>query len=318
MKGWAPDTPIAYRELRESLKGITRSSWSRPAARHGEPSHEGRRGTGRTCGTRSADGRSAGSACSREHRTWACEQPWQSEPSSPSRSRLLEGEAEVTEERAALSVVGRRGDHGDVHAPGTVDLVLVDLVEHDLLRETEGVVATAVELLGGQTTEVADARKRERQGAVQELPHAVATKRDVAADRLTLAQLELRDGLPGLGDGRLLTRDDGQVTDGTVHELRVTGGVADTHVDHDLDEARGLHDVLVGELFLQLACDLLAVLRLETRSGGGSHQMSSPVRLATRILLPSSSKRKPTRVTTLLPSFSTTSWTLETWTGASV
>src|SRR3954447_9009206 len=201
MKGWAPDTPIAYRELRESLKGITRSSWSRPAARHGEPSHEGTRGTGRTCGTRSADGRSAGSACSHVLRTWAYEQPWQSEPSSPSRSRLLEGEAEVTKERTALSVVGRRGHHGDVHTPDAVDLVLVDLVEHDLLRETEGVVAAAVELLRRKTPEVADARKRERQQAVQELPHAVTTKGDVGADRLTLAQLELRDGLPGLGDG---------------------------------------------------------------------------------------------------------------------
>src|SRR3954453_17252444 len=207
MKGWAPDTPIAYRELRESLKGITRSSWSRPAARHGEPSHEGRRGTGRTCGTRGADGRSAGSACSREHRTWACEQPWRSEPSSPSRSRLLEGEAEVTKERAALSVVGRRGHHGDVHTPDPVDLVLVDLVEHDLLRETEGVVATAVELLRRQAAEVTDTRKRERQRTVQELPHAVTTEGDVAADRLPLAQLELRDRLAGLRDGRLLTGD---------------------------------------------------------------------------------------------------------------
>src|SRR5690349_20204448 len=292
MRGGAPAVPVAYREVQESLKvGITRSSWSRPAARHGEPSHEGTRGTGRTCGTRSADGRSAGSGCSDAHRTWACEQPWQSEPSSPSRSRLLEREAEVTKERTALSVVGRRGDHGDVHAPGTVELVLVDLVEHDLLRETEGVVATAVELLGGQTAEVADARERERQGAVQELPHAVATERDVGTDRLTLTQLELRDGLAGLGDRRLLAGDRGEVADGALDQLGVAGGVAHTHVDHDLDEARGLHDVLVRELFLQLARDLLAVLRLETRSGGGSHQMSSPVRLATRILLPSSSKR---------------------------
>src|ERR1044071_19074 len=100
MKGWAPDTPIAYREPLEPLKrGFTRSSWSRPAARHGEPSHEGTHGRGRTCGTRSGDGRNAGSGCTRAQRTWACEQPLRSEPSSPSRSRLLEGEAEVTKER---------------------------------------------------------------------------------------------------------------------------------------------------------------------------------------------------------------------------
>src|SRR3954469_23612244 len=292
MKGWAPDIALYLPRVPEFPKyGITRSSWSRPAARHGEPSHEGTRGTGRTCGTRSADGRSAGSACSHVRRTWAYEQPWQSEPSSPSRLRLLEGEAEVTEKGTAFSVVGRRGHHGDVHAPGTVDLVLVDLVEHDLLRETEGVVATAVELLGGQTTEVAEARQRRGQGAVQELPHAVATECDVGTDRLALTQLELRDGLTGLGDGRLLTGDRGEVADGALDQLGVAGGVAHTHVDHDLDEAGDLHDVLVLELVTQLARDLLAVLRLETRSRGGSHQMSSPVRLATRILLPSSSKR---------------------------
>src|SRR5689334_5747530 len=261
MEGWAPDQTLCLpRASGIPKEGITRSSWSRPAAAHGEPSHEGTRGRGRTDGTRSGHGRSAGSACSHARRTWACEQPSRSEPSSPSRSRLLEGEAEVTKERTALSVVGRRGHHGDVHTPGAVDLVLVDLVEHDLLRETEGVVATAVELLGGQAAEVADARQRERQGAVQELPHAVATKRDVGTDRLALAQLELRDGLAGLGDGRLLTGDGGQVADRALDELRVTGGVADTHVDHDLDEAGNLHDVLVLELVTQLARDLLAVL----------------------------------------------------------
>src|SRR3982750_1099391 len=106
MEGWAPDRALYLPRALESLvTGTTRSSWSRPAARHGEPSHEGRRGTGRTCGTRRADDRSAGSACSHAHRTWAYEQPWQSEPSSPSRLRLLEGEAEVTEKGAALSVV---------------------------------------------------------------------------------------------------------------------------------------------------------------------------------------------------------------------
>ena len=128
-------------------------------------------------------------------------------------------------------------------------------------------------------------------GTVQELPHAVATEGDVGTDRLALTQLELRDGLAGLGDGRLLAGDRGEVADGALDQLGVAGGVAHTHVDHDLDEAGDLHDVLVRELLTQLARDLLAVARLETRSGGGSHQMSSPVRLATRILLPSSSKR---------------------------
>ncbi len=63
------------------------------------------------------------------------------------RSRpVLNGKPERLQQRAAL-VVGLGGrHHGDVEAADAVDLVLVDLVEHGLLRETEGVVAVAVEL----------------------------------------------------------------------------------------------------------------------------------------------------------------------------
>src|SRR6478609_8923052 len=44
-------------------------------------------------------------------------------------SVLLEGEAELLEQRATLVIVGRRGDHGDVHPPDPVDAVLVDLID---------------------------------------------------------------------------------------------------------------------------------------------------------------------------------------------
>src|SRR5699024_1703681 len=55
-------------------------------------------------------------------------------------SVLLEREAEVAQECAALVVrLGGRHDR-DVHTADTIDLVLVDLVEHRLLRETERVV----------------------------------------------------------------------------------------------------------------------------------------------------------------------------------
>src|SRR5690349_515403 len=88
----------------------------------------------------------------------------------------LEREPELAQQRTPLVVVLRRGDDRDVEAADAVDLVLVDLVEHALLRETEGVVAVAVELLRAQAAEVADARERERQEAVQELPGAVAAQ----------------------------------------------------------------------------------------------------------------------------------------------
>src|SRR3954470_1216583 len=130
-----------------------------------------------------------------------------------------EGEAQLAEQLAALVVVRGGGDQRDVHTALPVDAVDVDLAEHRLLVETEGVVAVAVELLGVQATEVADTGQGQAQQPVQELPHAVAAKGDLRADRHALAQLELRDGLAGPDDGRLLTGDRGEVADGAVHQL---------------------------------------------------------------------------------------------------
>src|SRR6476661_3985225 len=245
-------------------------------------------------------------------------------------SVLLEREAELLEQRPTLVVVGGGGHDGDVHAARPVDPVLVDLVEHDLLGETEGVVATTVELLGREAAEVADTRERERQQAVQELPHPVAAQRGVRTDRHALAQLELRDGLAGLGDQGLLPGDRGEVLDGTLDQLRVASRLADTHVDHDLGQAGHLHDVLDVELGLQRGEDLLAVAGLQTRGHRGrglglGHQISLPDLRETRTLrvdeyvepsgrrLVTSSRRKPIRVT---PSPST-SMTFEMWMGAS-
>src|SRR6202034_3598290 len=72
------------------------------------------------------------------------------------RGRLPEGEAEPPQQRAALGIVLRCGHHGDVHPALPVYLVRVDLVEHDLLDQPEGVVTLAVELPVGQAAEVAD------------------------------------------------------------------------------------------------------------------------------------------------------------------
>src|SRR3954468_7995751 len=247
-------------------------------------------------------------------------------------SVLLERETQVLEQRPALVVVGRRGHDRDVHAAAAVDAVLVDLVEHDLLGETEGVVAVAVELPRRQAAEVTDTGQRQRQQPVQELPHPVAAQRDVRADRHALAQLELRDGLAGLGDLRLLAGDRGQVLDGPVDQLGVLGRVADAHVHHDLGEPGDLVDVLVAELLAQPRDDLLAVARLEARRGRrldgglgglGAHQMSLPERLATRtrtvLVRPSRSicsLRYPTRVPFLVSG--STSMTLLMWIGVSM
>jgi len=105
----------------------------------------------------------------------------------------------------------------------------------------------------------------------------------VRADGLALTQLELRDGLAGHRDLRLLTRDRGQVLDGPVHDLRVASCLADTGVDDDLDQAGDLVDVRVPELLGQRRLDLVLVLLLQARldvvSRRGSrvsHQSFSP------------------------------------------
>src|SRR6056297_2684389 len=103
---------------------------------------------------------------------------------------LLEGKAERIEQGLAALVVGRGGHDGDVHAPCVIGLVGVDLGEHRLLVEAEGVVATTVPGMGGQAAEVTDPGDRHRDQTVEELPHAVTAQRDLHADRLALAELE--------------------------------------------------------------------------------------------------------------------------------
>src|SRR5690606_37925058 len=84
----------------------------------------------------------------------------------------LEREAVVTQKRTTLVIRRGRGHDSDVETADAVDLVLIDLVEHALLLETEGVVAVPIELLGRQAAEVADTRQCERDQAVDELPRA--------------------------------------------------------------------------------------------------------------------------------------------------
>src|SRR5690606_21497136 len=102
-----------------------------------------------------------------------------------------------------------------------------DLGEHRLVLETERVVAPAVPRVGGQAAEVADTGNRNRQQAVEELPHPVAAQGDLGTDRLTLTELEAGDRGLRPSDDRLLPGDTGQVVDGLFQQRRLLGGVAD-------------------------------------------------------------------------------------------
>jgi len=67
----------------------------------------------------------------------------------------------------------------DVHAAHLVDLVVVDLGEHELFLQAMAEVAIAVERLAVQPAEVADARQGDVDQAIDELVHAVAAQRDL-------------------------------------------------------------------------------------------------------------------------------------------
>src|SRR5215467_13380152 len=228
-----------------------------------------------------------------------------------------EREVEAAEKRLGFRVRLRRRADDDVHASHNVDLVVVDLGEHDLLLQAHGEVATAVEGLAVQPAEVADARQRDVHQAVDELVHAVAPQRDLGADRHAFAQLEGRDRDARLGDHRLLAGDRRQVGHGAVDGLAVVDRLADAHVDHDLVQLRHLEGVLVAELLHERVADGLGVMLLQSRGHGPFSYRSivSPEARAKRTFRPSSRNLKPTLVG--LSDFGSSSATLDTWIAAS-
>src|SRR5688500_18691018 len=70
----------------------------------------------------------------------------------------LERHAEELEEHAPLLIGLRRGDDADLEPAEAVDAVVVDLGIHELLAQSQAVVAAAVEAAGRNSAEVADSR----------------------------------------------------------------------------------------------------------------------------------------------------------------
>src|SRR4029453_12489716 len=104
--------------------------------------------------------------------------------SSPCAGPLLaEREVEGLEQRPTFPVVACRGGDRDVHAADRVDLVVRDLGENDLFLDAEAVAAATIEGARRNAAEVADARHRDADQPVEELVHARAAQRDLAADR---------------------------------------------------------------------------------------------------------------------------------------
>src|SRR6266849_3096678 len=186
----------------------------------------------------------------------------------PPLALAAERKAYGQEQRAGVVVGLGRGRDRHVETANLLDVVVVDLREDDLLADTERIVPAAVERAGVEAAEVANARERDRDEPVEELVHARSAQRDLRADRHALANLELRDRLPGAPHLRALAGDRRQLLDRLVELLRVVLRLADAHVERDLRDPRHLHDRLEPELVLQGRAKLALVALLDARGVG--------------------------------------------------
>src|SRR5437762_4106653 len=197
---------------------------------------------------------------------------------------------EAAQQSARLFVRPRRRADRDLHAPEAVDLVVLDLREDELLLETERVVTAAVEALVRNALEVADARERDRDELLEEVPHALAAKRDLEPNGHADPKPEVRDRFLRLRHDRSLSGDLREVAGRRVHRLRVADGLAHTDVEDDLLDLRDLHDVAVAELLAQLILHGRVVTLLQDGCHylGSSTTIASPHRLQMRSLASSS------------------------------
>src|SRR4051812_23291836 len=159
----------------------------------------------------------------------------------PSSVLARERHAERGEERVRLLVVLGAGGDCNVEPADRPDRVVVDLREDDLLADAERVVAAPVEGRRAESAEVADARQRNRDQPVEELPHPSAAQRYSSADGHSLADLEARDRLAGTAHLRALAGDRRQLLERRVELLRIGLRLADAHVERDLLDAGDLH-----------------------------------------------------------------------------
>src|SRR5690606_19237033 len=85
---------------------------------------------------------------------------------------VSEREFKSGEKRFGFVVGLRGGGDADIHTTQCIDLVVLDLGENDLLFHTDVVVATTIECTTRHAAEVANARQRHSDQAIEELIHA--------------------------------------------------------------------------------------------------------------------------------------------------
>src|SRR5665811_872781 len=103
---------------------------------------------------------------------------------SPSPRLDGEGHAEEFEQTLRFLVGLRRRHDADLQPAETVNLVVLDLREGELLAKSQRVVAAPVERLRRDPVEVADAGQCETRQPLEEVPHAVAAQGNANTDRV--------------------------------------------------------------------------------------------------------------------------------------
>src|SRR6266850_670162 len=172
--------------------------------------------------------------------------------------------SQTLEQLATLLIVLRRGCQRNVHALDLVHARVVNLREHQLVFQTQRVIAAAVKRIRWQAAEVANARKHHVAQAVQEFVHLVAAQGHRAPDGHALANLEVRDGLLRARDDGLLPGNLAQLHGGRIQQLGVLACLAETDVDRDLLHLRHSHDILPAKVLHQRGHRLIPVFFLQS------------------------------------------------------
>ena len=161
--------------------------------------------------------------------------------------RISEGHTEKSEELASLFVgMGGSGDD-NVQAANFINFIVVDFGENELFLDAEGVIASAVEGIAIDASEVADARESDIHELIEEIIHTGTAQGDFATDSHTLTEFPSGEGFTSASDDGFLPCDGGEVGNGRFEDFGITDGVAASHIENDFIELGNLHDVFVVE-----------------------------------------------------------------------
>src|SRR3954470_1758143 len=183
--------------------------------------------------------------------------------SNPLRCLAPERPSELSHEPhgQVIPVGGRH--HRDVHPVNLFDSIEVDLREDHLLLDPEGVIPSAIEAPVRKPAEVANARHRKIDEAIEELVHPGASKCHRSPDRHAGAEPEIGNRLLGLGDHCLLPGDQAKLLDRSIELLGVLARVAHANVEDDLYQLGDLVRISKTELLGQPRPDRLLVVLLQ-------------------------------------------------------